>query len=106
MAAAHWRNGTLNPDGPVVCHNALQEDTFIPTMSCQETLEFYAAMSLPQSASRAQKKARVAEALGAVGLSAAASTLVRPGPVHCVCTATQRWLSKSIDDSCCRLPSC
>lgn len=57
-----------------------QEDTFIPTMSCQETLEFYAAMTLPQRMARTQRMARVAEALAAVGLSAAASTLVSASP--------------------------
>jgi hypothetical protein len=55
---------------------ALQEDNFIPAMTARETLCFYADISLPLN-SRAGRSQRVEEVLAAVGLAAAANTLVR-----------------------------
>jgi ATP-binding cassette subfamily G (WHITE) protein 2 len=53
-----------------------QADNFVPTMTAQETLAFFADMVLPAAMSAAQKAARVQEVLAALGLSHTAHTLV------------------------------
>jgi ABC-type multidrug transport system ATPase subunit len=53
-----------------------QEDNFLPTMTVQETLTFYATLQLPDSNSKAQRLERVAEVLAAMGLSHTVHTLV------------------------------
>ncbi|WIA32105.1 hypothetical protein OEZ86_002956 [Tetradesmus obliquus] len=52
-----------------------QANNFIPAMTARETLAFYADITLPCK-SRAARSCRVEEVLSAVGLSAAANTLV------------------------------
>lgn len=54
----------------------LQDDTFTPTQTSQETLTFYAAVTLGEGWSHSSRKGRVAEVLDAVGLGHAADTLV------------------------------
>lgn len=45
-------------------------------MTCDETLQFYAAVVLPDTCTRAQRRVRVHDVLAAVGLSNSSSTLV------------------------------
>lgn len=54
-----------------------QEDTFVPTMTCRETLAFYGGVTLGgPDWGRAQRNERVEEVLAAVGLAHASHTLV------------------------------
>jgi len=54
----------------------MQENTFIPTMTTQETLAFYAGVTLGENWPRSKRKERVAAVLAAVGLADSAHTLV------------------------------
>jgi ABC-type multidrug transport system ATPase subunit len=58
------------------CHT--QEDTFTPTMTCQETLAFYAGVMLggQQWSCHKSRAGRVEEVLAAVGLRHSKDTLV------------------------------
>jgi hypothetical protein len=53
---------------------AAQEDTFIPTMTCAETLDFYAALALPGAAST--RREQVHSVLQELGLKKATHTMV------------------------------
>lgn len=62
-----------------LCPPPPQEDTFVPTMTCQETLAFYGGVTLGGAKwNRASRRERVEEVLAAVGLAHTAHTLVRP----------------------------
>jgi hypothetical protein len=77
----------------------MQEDNFIPAMTARETLAFYADITLPAKSS-AVRSQRVEQVLAAVGLTAAANTLV--GGVSAVLT----WdCSGSSAACCCAEPS-
>jgi hypothetical protein len=65
----------LSPPPPT-CPPPLQADNFVPTMTTEETLAFFAALMLPARMSGADKAARVKEVLAALGLSHTAHTLV------------------------------
>eukprot|EP00775_Hariotina_reticulata_P005626 gene5626-5865_t len=54
----------------------MQEDNFVPTMTANETLSFYASVILPSSWSSSSKCERVLEVLDAVGLGHCHRTLV------------------------------
>lgn len=55
----------------------MQEDTFVPTMTCKETLAFYSGVSLGgKEWPRAKRIERVEEVLAAVGLAHTVNTLV------------------------------
>lgn len=54
----------------------LQDDTFIPTMTCHETLTLYAGVTLGAGWTRSARGERVQEVLGAIGLTHAAHTQV------------------------------
>ncbi len=56
----------------------MQEDTFVPTMSSQETLAFYAGVMLGKDWSSVSRRQRVTQVLGAMGLSKSADTPVSP----------------------------
>lgn len=60
----------------VVCWR-LQDDNFVPTMTAQETLGFYASVLLPRGTSRAARDARIQQVLAAMGISHVKQTLVR-----------------------------
>ena len=51
-----------------------QDDNFIATMTTQETMRFYADIVLPQHWTRKQRRDRVGEVLGAVGLASQVSS--------------------------------
>jgi ABC-type multidrug transport system ATPase subunit len=60
-----------------------QEDNFIPAMTSRETLTFYADITLLVKSSMTRRQ-RVEEVLAAVGLTAAANTLVRCAGLLCL----------------------
>ncbi|GBF91998.1 ABC transporter G family [Raphidocelis subcapitata] len=53
-----------------------QEDSFLPTMTVDETCAFHAALTLPRGTSRQQRGARAEEVLAAMGLLGTRGTLV------------------------------
>jgi ABC-type multidrug transport system ATPase subunit len=53
----------------------LQDDNFIPAMTARETLAFYADITLTAPKSMARSK-RIEEVLAAMGLAAAAHTML------------------------------
>jgi ABC-type multidrug transport system ATPase subunit len=55
----------------------LQADNFIPTMTTEETMHFYAAMILPRRMGAAARRQRAMEVLEVLGLSTHRKTLVR-----------------------------
>ena len=55
----------------------VQTDNFIPTMTTEETMHFYAAMILPRRMGAAAKRQRAVEVLEVLGLAAHRKTLVR-----------------------------
>jgi hypothetical protein len=61
----------------------LQADNFVPTMTTEETLAFFAALILPAHMGSADKAARVKEVLAALGLSHTAHTLVGAAAAAC-----------------------
>jgi ATP-binding cassette subfamily G (WHITE) protein 2 len=61
-------------DSPVCV--SVQDDNFVATMTSLETLNFYASITLPSSWSKAERKDRVADVLGAMGLKHRGKTMV------------------------------
>lgn len=74
----------LSPAHVLVDFLGAQENTFIPTMTSQETLMFYAGVTLGENWPHSKRKERVAAVLAAVGLAESAHTpvsalVVNPG---------------------------
>ena len=69
--------GDINPRTQKMCVWVVfvQEDTFIPTMTCNETLAFYAAVLL--SGGSQQRRQQVKEVIREMGLATSSDTLVR-----------------------------
>ncbi|GFH20265.1 ABC transporter domain-containing protein, partial [Haematococcus lacustris] len=63
-------NGQLAGPGAMVEHSAYvpQEDVFMPQMTAEETLRFYAVMRLPYGITAEAREQRAADALQLVGL--------------------------------------
>jgi hypothetical protein len=85
-----------------------QDDNFIATMTTQETMRFYADIVLPQHWTRKQRRDRVGEVLGAVGLASQVSS--RDGSIKLILDMPQQecmytslrasWLWSIIPASC------
>lgn len=61
---------------PTCLHPRLQEDNFVATMTVNETMNFYADIILPKTFDKLERRARVDEVLGAMGLKHKAKTMV------------------------------